>query len=191
MKRRKVKIHINESVKPVVQNHRRTPFHLRQKVQKEIEKLLEEDIIEKVENELTPWISPKKDKYEIRLCVDMREANKAIEREHHLLPTIDELIHDMNGATVFSKLDLRSGYHQLELDKDSRYITNFNTHIGIYRYKRLNFGISSASEIFQATISSLLRGIKGAQNISDDIVVYGKTQEDHDITLNKVRMGSH
>jgi hypothetical protein len=73
LKGRTVKIHINGSVKPVAQNHRRTPFHLRQKVQKEIEKLLEEDIIEKVENESTPWISPivtapKKDKDEIRLC---------------------------------------------------------------------------------------------------------------------------
>lgn len=89
----------------------------------------------------------------------MREANKAIVRERHLMPTVDELIHDLNGSSVFSKLDLRQGYHQLELDHESRSITTFNTHIGIYRYKRLNFGISSASEIFQETVRSVIHDI--------------------------------
>jgi hypothetical protein len=72
----------------------------------------------------------------------MREPNQAIQRERHQMPTIDELINDLNLAKVFSKLDLRAGYHQLELHEDSRYITTFSTHIGLYRYKRLNFGIS-------------------------------------------------
>lgn len=95
---------------------------------------------------------PKKNGEDMRLCVDMRQANKAVCRERHTLPTIEELILDLNGAKVFSKLDLRSGYHQLELHLESRSITTFSTHMGIYRYKRLNFGISSASEIFHETI---------------------------------------
>jgi hypothetical protein len=77
----------------------------------------------------------------------MHNANKAITRERHILPTIDELIHDLNGSTVYSKLHLRSGYHQLELDPSSRYITTFSMHSGLFRYKRLNFGISSASRV--------------------------------------------
>ena len=77
----------------------------------------------------------------------MRQPNKAIQRERHSMPTLDELIHDLNGATMFSKLDLRAGYHQLELNAESRYITTFSTHVGLFRYKRLNFGINSASEI--------------------------------------------
>ena len=61
----------------------------------------------------------------------MQMANKAILREHHPTPTVDDLIHAMNGSTVFSKLDLRSGYHQLSLAPESRYITTFSTHKGL------------------------------------------------------------
>lgn len=117
---------------------------------KELEKL---DIIEKVEGP-TPWVSPivvipkPGQKNEIRLCIDMREVNRAIKRERHLCPTIDDIIYDLNKAKYFSKLDLNQGYHQLELHPDSRYLTTFSTHVGLRRYKRLNFGISSAAEIF-------------------------------------------
>jgi hypothetical protein len=116
----------------------------------------------------------------------MRNANKAITRERHLLPTIDELIHDLNGSTVYSKLDLRSGYHQLELDPSYRYITTFGTHAGLFRYKRLNFGISSASEIFQEVIRNVISGIPGAKNISDDIIIYGTSQIEHDRALDNI-----
>lgn len=190
LKSHKVKLHIDKSVKPVAICNRRTPFHLRDKVEKEIDNLLANDIIEKVDAVPTPWVSPivtppKKNGDEIRLCVDMREPNKAITRERHLLPTTEELIHDLNGATVFSKLDLRAGYHQLELEEDSRYITTFNTHAGMFRYKRLNFGISSASEVFQETIRNVIQGVDGVKNIADDIIVYGKNQEDHDKALSE------
>ncbi|XP_061193203.1 uncharacterized protein K02A2.6-like [Saccostrea echinata] len=183
-----VHIHTDTSVKPVAQRSRRIPFHLHPKVDAELQKLLDDDIIERVENEPTPWVSPivcvpKKNPDEIRVCVDMREANKAIILERHLMPTVDELIHDLNGASVFSKLDLRQGYHQLELDHVSRSITTFNTHVGIFRYKRLNFGISSASEIFQETVHSVIQTVSGARNISDDILVFGKNQEEHDKAL--------
>ena len=183
-----VKLHIDGNVRPVAQRHRKSPFHLRHKIEKELDKLKEQDIIEKVDGEATPWVSaivtpPKKNPDEIRLCVDMREANKAITRERHLLPTIDELIHDLSGATTFSKLDLRSGYHQLVLHPDSRYITTFSTHCGLYRYKRLNFGISSASEVFQEVVRNVITGIPGSKNISDDIIIYGKSQAEHDQAL--------
>ena len=85
----------------------------------------------------------------------MRNTNKAITHERHILPTIDELIHDLCGSTVYSKLDLRSGYPQLELVPSSRYIITFSTHAGLFRYKRLNFGIFSASEIFQEVVRNV------------------------------------
>jgi hypothetical protein len=188
LKNTKVKLHIDKTVRPVAQRHRRTPFHIRPQVEREIDKLLQEDIIEKVEGEPTPWVSPivtppKKDPNSIRLCVDMREANRAIQRERHQMPTVEELIHDLNGASVFSKLDMRSGYHQLELEEESRYITTFSTHVGLFRYKRLNFGVSSASEIFQETIRQVLQDIPHVKNIVDDIIIYGKTQVQHDRAL--------
>ena len=127
-------------------------------MEKELERLENLDIIEKVTGP-TPWVSPivvvPKSSGQVRLCVDMREANKAVTREKHLMPTIDDLVADLNGATVFSKLDLFSGYHQLELEPESRHITKVSTHVGLRRYKRLMFGINAASEIFQNAILQL------------------------------------
>ena len=130
-------------------------------------------------------ITPKKSG-DVRICVDMRMANRAINREHHPTPTIDDLIHTLNGATVFSKLDLRAGYHQLTLAPESRYITTFATHKGLCQYARLNFSTNSASEIFQMVINELICDIPEALNISDDVIVFGKTQAEHDATLQAV-----
>ena len=113
----------------------------------------------------------------------MRLPNQAIKRERHITPTIDDMLIDLNGAKIFSKLDLNAGYHQLELDKDSRNITTFSSHVGLRRYKRLSFGISSAAEIFQNTLSTALEGLDGVKNISDDIIVFGGNQDEHDTRL--------
>ena len=66
-----------------------------------------------------------KDSGEVRICVDIGEANWAVKREKHLMPTMDDLIADLNGATVLSKLELSSGYHQFELSPESRNITTY------------------------------------------------------------------
>ena len=92
----------------------------------------------------------------------------------------------MNGAEVFSKLDLKYGYHQIELDDESRDITTFVTHKGLYRYKRLMFGISAAPEKYQQVIAQVFNDCDGVQNISDDIVVYGRDKQEHDQRLKRV-----
>ena len=89
---------------------------------------------------------------------------------------------------MFSKLDLRWGYHQIELSEESREITTFITHKGLYRYKRLMFGISSAPEKYQQVIQQTLQGTEGVHNISDDIIVHGATHDQHDKRLRKVMM---
>ena len=116
----------------------------------------------------------------------MRRANEAIQRERHPIPTIDEVLLDMNQSTVFSKLDLKWGFHQIELAEESRGITTFATHCGLYRYKRLMFGIASAPEVYQHIIQQVLQGCEGVQNIADDIIVHGPTIELHDQRLTKV-----
>ena len=184
-----VKLHIDQSVPSVAQPARRIPFHMRKKVSAALEQLEQQGIIEKVQGP-TPFVSPlvvipKKDG-DVRLCVDMRMANKAIHRERHPTPTVDDLIHAMNGAKVFSKLDLRAGYHQLTLAEESRYITTFATHKGLRRYRKLNFGTNSASEIFQQVIHDHIRDIPNVLNMSDDVIVYGKSQAEHDSTLRAV-----
>ena len=103
----------------------------------------------------------------------MRRANEAIIRERHPIPTIEEVLYDLNGSIVFSKLDLRWGFHQIELDEESREITTFVTHRGLYRYKRLMFGISSAPEKYQKIISDVIQSCNGVANIADDLIVHG------------------
>ena len=186
-----VTLHIDDAIKPSAFPHRRVPFHLRSKVEEKIKELINLDVIEPAEGP-TPWISPivtppkPGNPNEIRLCVDMRGPNKAIKRERHVTPTIEDVLSDLNGSAWFSKLDLNQGYHQLQLAPESRYITTFSTHMGLFRYKRLNFGISCAAEIFQNAISNVLSGITGALNVSDDILVYAATREEHDSRLHQV-----
>ena len=186
-----VKLHIDESVQPVAQPHRRVPFHVRQQLEEQLKRDEDLGVLERIEGP-TPWVSPivvapkPKSPGQVRVCVGMRQANQAIKRERHVTPTIKEIIGDLNGAKVFSKLDLNQGYNQLELAPESRYITTFGTHLGLMRYKSLNFGISNAAEIFQNVIRETLEGIPGALNISDDILVFGKTQSAHDHALEAV-----
>ena len=184
-----VELHVDESMPGEQNRHHRVPFMLRKPVEKELQHLLNSDIIEKVEGEPTPWVSPihvvkkphKPD--QIRICVDMRAPNKAIKRERHITPTIDDITTALTGATHFSKLDLKSGYHQIGLGKKSRKMTVFSTHIGLFRYKRLNFGVNSAAEVFQKKIRDCLEGLDGVINISDDILIHAKSQEEHDRRL--------
>ena len=100
----KVKLHVDPNVQPAAQRHRRVPFHLRDKVEAEVTRLEEAGIIEKVDT-ATDWISPtvispKKDSNEIRMCVDMVEPNRAIKRTRHVIPTVEELRYDLNGAKI-------------------------------------------------------------------------------------------
>ncbi|XP_039449504.1 uncharacterized protein K02A2.6-like [Culex pipiens pallens] len=116
----------------------------------------------------------------------MRLANRAIKREAYMMPTFEDFLPRLTEARFFSRLDIKEAFHQLELDEDSRYITTFITHKGLYRYKRLLFGISCASEMFQRIMEQILSGCKNVVNYIDDILVFGKTKFEHDQALEKV-----
>lgn len=151
MKEKKIRLHVKEDEKPIIQCARRIPFGLRSKVEAKIKELEELHIIERVEGP-TSFVSPivvvPKPNGDIRLCVDMRQTKTAVERERFPMPTIEETLVDINGAKVFSKLNLKWGFHQLELEEASRPVTTFATHTGLYRYKGLMFGVTSAPEIY-------------------------------------------
>ncbi|KAI8506116.1 hypothetical protein Bbelb_164690 [Branchiostoma belcheri] len=187
LKEREVTLHIDETVRPIAQPLRRVPYGLRDKVDKKLDELLEMDIIEVVPEEPTGWVSPlvvvPKQDGDIRVCVDMRRANEAIVRERQPIPTVEDVLHDLNGSTVFSKLDLKWGFHQVPLKEESRHITTFVTHRGLYRYKRLMFGISSAPEKYQQLVKEVLRGCEGVANIADDVIIHGRGNREHDERL--------
>ena len=178
-------LHIESSVPPVMQQHRRIPFHVRKDIEAELKRLREMGVIEEVTGPI-PWVSPvvvvpKKNKG-VHIWIDIRKTNEAIQRIKHPMQTIDDLIVDLNGSTAFSKLYLSNAYHQLELGESSRHIRTFAIHAGLFRYKRLFFGVNAASELFQKAISDLLRGILGVKNFSDNII-YGRDQISHDSNL--------
>ena len=174
---------------PVAQKPRRVPFALREQVAAKVEDPIAKDIVERVDG-LTSWVSPvvvaPKSEGDIRLCVDTRKANQAIIRKRIPIPTVDEVVENLNGSAVFSKLDLHLGFHQIELDKESQDITTFATHEGLPRYKRLSSGVNSAPEKYQQIIRQVVSDIEGVQNIADDLIVHGKSIEEHDQSLHKV-----
>ncbi|CAH2105722.1 unnamed protein product [Euphydryas editha] len=184
-----VQIPIDDSQKPVSQPYRRIPIPIEEKIEMKIKELLESDIIEEV-HEPSKWISPivpiLKDNGELRLCVDMRRANKAIMRENHPLPSMEHLLPKIRKAKLFSKLDIKNAFHQLELHPESRHITTFISSKGLYRYKRLMFGITCAPELFQKILEKILLKCDGAINFIDDILIYGRTEQEHDLRLQKV-----
>ena len=188
LKTDKVKFNIDQRQPPKAQPQRQIPYHIREKVHDALVELEKQDIIQRVpEQQSTPWVSPivavpKKDGG-VWICVDMGSANEAIQRIRHPILTVEDVSFELNGALHFSKLDLSQAYQQLELEEESRYINTFSTHLGLFRYKPLNYWTNAAAEIFQYTLQGQLQGLKGVKNIADDIIVYGTTREEHDENL--------
>ncbi|MCG7879290.1 MAG: RNase H-like domain-containing protein, partial [Candidatus Thiodiazotropha endolucinida] len=184
-----LKLHVDESVKPVAQPARKIPFKMRSQVERKLKELEAQDVIERVQGP-TPWVSalvpiPKKDG-DVRLCVDMRQANKAVQRERFPMPNVEITLEQMNGAKVFSRIDLRNSFHQIPLQINSRYITTFASHNGLYRYKRLFFGINSAPEVHQRILQHIIQDIQGCKNIADDIIIFAQNQDEHNKILEKL-----
>ena len=133
-------------------------FPLMEPCRRELERMEANDIIEKV-TEPTDWCGrmvpvPKKSG-KVRICVDLKCLNRAVRREHYPLYTIEDIAPRLAGSTVFSSLDAASGFWQIPLNEPSRKLTTFITKFGRYMFKRLPFGINSASEIFQRKMSEL------------------------------------
>lgn len=185
----KLTLPINRDIPPVIQPLRRCPIALQNQVKAKLDELLEMDIIERVDSP-TSWVSPlvpiMKDNGELRLCVDMRRANQAIQRLNHPLPVFEDMLPRFSGAKHFTTLDIKQAFHQVELAEDSRDITTFVTNWGLYRYKRLSFGINCAPEFYQFLMESILSSCPQTAVFIDDIIIWGVTQQDHDRAVKKV-----
>lgn len=112
--------------------------------------------------------------------------NKAVIPDKYLLPIVEELSGKFHGSTVFTKLDLRQGYLQVPLNPDSRNFTAFVTHMGVFRYTRMPFSLSSAPSCFQKIMATIFAGIPGVVVYLDNIVVHGGTSPLHDDHLSRV-----
>ena len=176
-------IELEEEVKPYsIMTPRRVPVPLLPKVKCELEKMEREGGISKI-NEPTDWCSgmvvvPKPNN-QVRICVDLTKLNRYVKRERHILPSVDHVLAQIGDAKIFSKLDANSGFWQIELSPDSSKLTTFITPFGRYKFNRLPFGISSAPELFQKKMLEILSECDGVVGLIDDLLIYGKTEEEH------------
>lgn len=173
---------IRPDTRPVSQSLRRVPLAQQSAVDKALDDLLSAGIIEKTN--ASAWVSnltvAQKKSGDLRICLDARVINKAIIADRYPTPTLDDLSCAIQGANLFTKLDLKSGYLQVPLHSDSRDLTCFITKRGLYRYTRAVFGMSSAGGAFQRMLSMLLNDIDGCLNLVDDILVFGSSAADLD-----------
>ena len=116
----------------------------------------------------------------VRLCGDYKVTiNRVAKLDVYPLPRIEEILASLAGGTKFTKLDLAHAYQQVQLDEESKKFTTINTSKGLYQYTRLPFGIASAPAIFQRTMEGLLQGIPNVSVYLDDILITGKSDEEH------------
>ncbi len=127
----------------------------------------------------------KKDKQEIRICVNPRDLNTALKRPHHPMRTVEEVAAHMSNATVFSVLDLKDSFWQISLDHKSSMLTTFSTRFGHFRFLRMPFGLNSASKMFQRSMEQIFTGYPCAI-IVKDIIIGGKDVGEHNTSLRKV-----
>ena len=187
-----VHLQVDEDAEPSITPSRRVPTALREKFKVELDRLEGQGVLAKVD-EPTPWVSSvvlaTKKSGALRICIDPRPLNQALKRETFQLPVLDDLLPELSQAKMFSTVDLTAGYWHCVLDDESSLLTTFATPFGRYRWRRLPFGLSASSEIFQKRINQALEGLEGILNITDDILIYGvgdnkeEARADHDRKL--------
>ncbi|XP_055714392.1 uncharacterized protein K02A2.6-like [Phlebotomus papatasi] len=176
-----VNLELKEDAKPVFMKHHAPPMALRERIDQELDKLIEQGVIEAVEN--SEWATPTtyrvKPNGDIRICGNYRgTVNLMSKKNPYPLPTVSELLAGAGGR-YYSKIDFAQAYQQLKVNEETSRVLTWNTHRGLYRVKRLPFGISAAPGIFQKFMETLLAGIPGVLVFLDDILVIGNSAEEH------------
>lgn len=176
-----VEFEVDKSVAPTKHAYYHIPAAYSGRAKERLDDMEAQDIIEKVEK-APRWISGMsavpKGKDDFRLVVNMKGPNKAIRRQFHHIPTFEEMKRKLHGASYFTKLDLRNAFYHVKLAPRSREMTTFMTEMGMYRFKRLVFGVNCAPEIFQRVMERVLQGISGVLVFIDDILIYANTLEE-------------
>ena len=183
-------IKIKDDAKPFsLYSPRSIPLAYRPKVKEELDRMLHLGVIRKV-TEPTSWcagmVVVPKSSGKVRICVDLKPLNQSVRREVYPLPTVDEILAQVSGAKIFSKLDANSGFWQIPLAEQSRPLTTFITPYGRFCFNKLPFGISSAPEVYQRRMQHILEGLPGVLCLIDDVLIFAQDQKEHDIRLANV-----
>lgn len=107
-------------------------------------------------------------------------------QDSHPLPLIEDILSELHGSVMFSSLDLKNAYYQVLLHEESRGLTAFNTHEGLYQFRRVPYGLCSAPSAFQRMMTMILKGLNGVQCYLDDVIVHGSSEASHNTNLKAV-----
>jgi len=181
-------INLKDSL-PIKQVPRRIPFQMREEVNKIIEDMRKQGVIEESQS---PWMSPavlvKKKDGSIRFCVDYRKLNSKTIKDSFPLPRIDGILDQLSGNTWFSTIDLKSGYWQIKINSSDREKTAFSIGNGLWQFTVMPFGLCNAPATFQRLMEKILHGLlfKICLVYLDDIIIFGKNFNEMLNNLKKV-----
>ena len=185
----KASLTLKENAQPKFCKARPVPYALKERVEKELDRLESEGIIQKVDHSdwATPIVAVPKGDNSVRICGDYKvTVNPQLKVDQYPLPRIQDIFASLAGGQKFTKIDLRQAYNQLEMSEDSKSYLTINTHKGLYSYNRLVFGIAASPSIWQRTMDQILKDIPNTSCILDDIIITGESDEEHLKTLETV-----
>ena len=182
-------IRLDKEAIPSIDPQRKVAVAIRKDYKKALDNMVALNVIKKIV-EPTRWVSSlvlvRKKSVEIRVCLDPKNLNDSIMREHYHIPVKSELTSEMANAKYFTKLDAKMAFWQIPLDVESQKLCTFNTPFGRYCYLRLPYGITSASEVFHRTVTQIFDDLEGVKVYIDDLIIWGENKDQHDERLHKV-----
>jgi hypothetical protein len=195
MKGVEITIEVDPNIKPVQIPPYPVPIHLQELTKAKLDKMEQDGVIERVNGPLS-WVSPlhvvpkhdpaNKKLIGVRITSNNKALNKAILHQKRYMPSIRDLTYALTGMKKFSKVDIKDAFNQCSLELKCRPLTAFSTQWGTYQYCRLNMGLAIASELFQQTLTEMLKNIPNQKLATDDIIVYGRTAEECQLYTDRV-----
>lgn len=170
--------------KPVRVKPYPTPYHTRETIRKEVEKMLAMDVIEQSDSDYSaPVVLIRKRDGTCRFCIDYRQLNKVTVFDAEPMPSAEDLFVKLAGCRYFSKIDLSKGYWQVPMDDDAKRKSAFSTPFGLFQFKVMSFGLMNAPATFSRLMRKLLDNMEGLDNFLDDILIFSISWKDHLETL--------